>query len=155
MSTVRSPSGPRREEGQVSLLILGYTVIAILLVVGTVVVTSVQIARVRLYAVCDAAALDAADSIDLTAYDQGLPDAVPVADRGVVQAAGSYLGRVERPAGVTSWGIVPGTGSPDGRSAVVRVRATVRLPFVGGALDALGSTVTLTVESRASAELGL
>lgn len=145
----------RSEEGQVSLLILGYTVIAILLIIGTVAVTTVQIARVRLYAVSDAAALDAADSIDLAAYDAGLPDAVPVADEDVVRAADRYLGDAERPPGVTSWGLLPGTGSPDGHSAVVRMRATVRLPFVGGALEALGGSVSITVESRASADLGL
>ncbi len=138
-----------------SLLILGYTAMAILLVVGAVAVTTVQIARVRLYAISDAAALDAADSIDLTAYEAGVPDAVPVADRGVADAAGTYLDDAERPPGVTSWGLQPGTGSPDGRSAVVRLRASVRLPFVGGLLDAVGGSVSVTVESRASAELGL
>lgn len=152
MSGIR---GRRSEEGQISLLVLGYVVIAILLILGTVAVTTVQIARVRLYAISDAAALDAADSIDMTAYDAGLPDAVPVASKGVYEAAGDYLGEAERPPAVTSWGLVSGTGSPDGRSAVVRIRATVRLPFVGGALESLGSSVTLTVESTASAELGL
>lgn len=146
---------PRREEGQVSLLILGYTVMAILLIVGTVAVTTVQIARIRLYAISDAAALDAADAIDLSAYEAGVPDAVPVADRGVVEAASRYLGEAERPAGVTSWGLERGTGSPDGRSAVVRLRASIRLPFLGGVLDAVGGSVAVTVESRASAQLGL
>jgi hypothetical protein len=144
----------RREEGQVMLLALGYTVMAILLVVGTVALTTVQIARVRLYAISDAAALDASDTIDLRAYEAGVPDAVPVADRGVVDAAGSYLRNAERPPGVTSWRLAPGTGSPDGRSAVVRLRASIRLPFLGGVLDAVGGSVAVTVESRASAELG-
>ena len=138
-----------------SLLILGYTVMAILLIIGTVAVTTVQIARVRLYAISDAAALDAADAIDLGAYEAGVPDAVPVADRGVVESAGRYLAQAERPTGVTSWGLERGTGSPDGRSAVVRVRASIRLPFLGGVLEAVGGSVAVTVESRASAELGL
>ncbi len=116
--------------------------------------TSVQIARVRLYAISDAAALDAADTLDLSAYETGVDDAVPVADEGVLDAASSYLVHAERPQGVESWALLPGTGSPDGRSAIVRIRGSVRLPFVGGVLESLGSSVDITVESRASAVAG-
>jgi len=52
------------ERGQISLLILGFTVIALMLIVGAVDVTAVQLARARLLDAADGAALDASGSLD-------------------------------------------------------------------------------------------
>ena len=141
------------EAGQVTLLILGFSVVAILLIVGTVAVTSVQLSRMRLLDAADGAALDAADSLDLGAYQRGLGDAVAVNDATVRGTAVQYLAERPRPASMLAWQIAPGTGSPDGQSAVVRVSGEADLPLVGGLLDSLGGSVTITVESRARANL--
>lgn len=141
------------EEGQISLLILGFAVILMSLIVGGIAVTSAQLSRMSLYDVADAAALDAADSIDVSAYTGGVDDTVPLADASVQQSAAAYVGSLPRPHGISSWSLEPGTGSPDGRTAVVRMRATADLPLVGGLVDALGTSVTITVESRARAGL--
>jgi hypothetical protein len=50
--------------------------------------------------------------------------------------------------------VAPGTGSPDGETAVVRITGDAEVPLVGGLLRALGGSVTITVESRARAPLG-
>lgn len=136
-----------------SILILGYTVVAILLIVGTVAVTSAQLSRMRLLDAADGAALDAADSLDLGAYQQGIDASVPVSDATVAATASRYLADRPLPVGMNAWAVTSGTGSPDGRTAVVRLTGEADLPLVGGLLDALGGSVTITVESRARADL--
>ena len=141
------------EAGQVTLLVLGFSMVAILLIVGTVAVTSVQLSRMRLLDAADGAALDAADSLDLGAYRGGLGEAVAVNDASVRGTAVQYLAERPRPESMLAWQVAPGTGSPDGQTAVVRISGEADLPLVGGLLDALGGSVTITVESRARANL--
>ena len=134
-------------------LILGFAVILISLLVGGIAVTSAQVARMRLYDVSDAAALDAADAIDGGAYTRGVGDTVPIAGRTVAATAAAYLARTQRPHEMVSWTVAPGTGSPDGRTAIVRMTCVARLPLVGGLLSALGGSVSVHAESRARAGL--
>ena len=141
------------EAGQVTLLILGFTVVAILLILGTVAVTSVQLSRMRLLDAADGAALDAADALDLGAYQRGLGDAVAVSSKTVRDTAVRYLAERPRPTSMLAWQVAQGTGSPDGETAVVRISGRADLPLVGGLLDRLGGSVTITVESRARADL--
>jgi hypothetical protein len=141
------------ERGQVTILILGYTVVAILLVMGAAAVTSAQLSRVRLLDAADGAALDAADSLDLGVYDAGLGDAVAVSDATVRDTAAKYLAERPLPPGMNDWVVASGTGSPDGETAVVRLTGEADLPFVGVLLDRLGGSITITVESRARAGL--
>ncbi|KRF27112.1 pilus assembly protein TadG-related protein [Phycicoccus sp. Soil802] len=137
-----------------TLLVLGFSVVAILLIVGTVAVTSVQLSRMRLLDVADGAALDAADSLDVGAYHQGLGGAVLLSDSTVRHTAVDYLAQRPRPESLLGWEVVGGTGSPDGETAVVRISGEARVPLVGGLLESVGGSVTITVESRARADLG-
>lgn len=141
------------EAGQVTVLALGFTVVAILLIVGTVAVTSVQLSRMRLLDAADGAALDAADSLDASAYQRGLDGAVDLSSATVVQTSTAYLAQEPRPASLMTWQVAAGTGSPDGRTAVVRIEGQAEVPFVGVLLAAVGRSVTITVESRARADL--
>jgi len=136
----------------VALLILGFTVITLLLVVGGIDITAVQLARTRMMDAADGAALDAADSIDLAStYGAGLRGMVRLSDATVATVAAGYLARQPTPQGVSSWGLAPGTGSPDGHTAVVRVQGTARLPLAGPLLQAFGGSIGLDVESHARA----
>lgn len=141
------------EAGQVGILVLGYTVVAILLIVGTMAVTSAQLSRMRLLDAADGAALDAADSLDLAAYREGLGSSVAVSDDTVVRTATAYLEDRPLPVGMLGWQVAPGSGSPDGQTAVVRLQGQAELPWVGPLLEALGGSVTITVESRARSDL--
>lgn len=143
----------RRESGQISLLILGFTLVAAMLIVGTVAVTSAQLSRVRLLDAADGASLDAADSLDQAAYDRGLGRAVAISDETVRVSAERYLASRPLPVGMDSWAVAAGTGTPDGETAVVRLVGQADLPLVGGVLSALGGYVTITVESRARSDL--
>lgn len=143
----------RDESGQAGLLTLGFTVVSIMLILVTSAVTAAQLARMQLLDTADAAALDAADALDGGVYTGGVGDAVPVSDTSVRESAQTYLSTVSRPGGITSWQVAPGTGSPDGEVAVVVLTGTASLPFVESILDAVGGSVTITVESRARAGL--
>ena len=143
----------RDEAGSISLLILGLTLIAMLLVAGTVAVTSAHLSRMRLLDLADGAALSAANALDESAYEQGVGESVPLSDASVQQAAATYLTSRPRPARVTRWRLAPGTGTPDGRTAVVVIVGEAELPMIGPALRDLGVFVTIRVESRARSDL--
>jgi len=142
------------EGGQISLLILGFTVIALMLIVGAVDVSAVQLARTRLLDAADAAALDASDALDNgSAYDRGLSSAIPITDASVRQSATQYLAAEPRPHGISSWVLTDGTGSPDGQTAVIGLRGAVDIPIAASVLASLGGSVTITVVSRARSGL--
>lgn len=136
-----------------SILILGLTVIAMILIAGTAVVTSAQISRLQLLDAADGAALDAADALDASSYDRGFDEAVVVTDATVIDAASSYLARRPRPPRITAWSLAPGTGTLDGQTAVVRLTGRAQLPVFGEVLANLGAGITITVEGSARAGL--
>ena len=107
----------------------------------------------RLLDAADAAALDAADTVSDVVYVNGVGEAVPLTDAAVVQSASAYLSARPLPSRMQTWTIAPGTGSPDGTSAVVVLTGTAELPIIGSALDALGGSITITVSSRARADV--
>ncbi|HPB71379.1 MAG TPA: pilus assembly protein TadG-related protein [Phycicoccus sp.] len=148
----RRPGADHGEDGQISLLIVGMTVIALLLILTTVAVTALGLARTRLMDAADSAALVASNALDESAYgESGLPDAVPLSNATVQQAAGRQLARLDLPSGILGWSIAAGTGSPDRRTAVVVLTGQVRVPFA----EVVGSnaTIAMTVQSRARAAL--
>ncbi|MGL5910833.1 MAG: pilus assembly protein TadG-related protein [Phycicoccus sp.] len=144
---------PRDEGGSISLYILGLTMVAVMLIVGTIAVTSAQITRMQLLDVADGAALSAANALDRGAYGAGVGDAVPVSTRSVEGGAAAYLRAREPPSRVIEWRLTSATGTPDGRTAVVGLAARVRVPLIGDLLDQLGGEITISVESRARADL--
>ncbi|MEP7331614.1 MAG: pilus assembly protein TadG-related protein [Terracoccus sp.] len=150
----RTPTGPR-DEGQISVLILGLFLLVSALVLGAIDVTAAQLARMRLLDTTDAVALDAADALDeQSAYQQGLGGRVALTDASVRKSATELLARTPRPVGVSDWAVVPQTGSPDGATAVVTVSGHADLPMTGWFLQSLGGGVTITVTARARAPLG-
>ena len=143
-----------REAGQISLLILGFTVVALMLIVGAVDVTAVQLARARLLDAADGAALDAADALDDgSVYRGGLRAAVAITDGSVRQSAARYLAAQPRPNGISSWVLTDGTCTPDGQTAVIRLRGSAVIPIAASVLAAFGGSVDITVESRARSGL--
>lgn len=147
----RVPVSLRDEEGRLTVLVVGLLVVALTLVLGGLSVTSVQISRMRLLDAADAAALDAVDDSTGRIHTDGVGASLPVDDATVQAAAADTLAGRELPPGVTSWQVAPGTGSPDGQTAVVRMRGEADLPLIGGLIRELGGSVTVTVESRARA----
>ena len=144
--------GLAADDGQLSLLVLVYLLIALTLVVVSVDVTAVHLARTQLLDAADAAALDAADELDEPAvYTRGVGDVVPLTDAGVTSAAQGYLTSYDVPRRIEQVAVAPGTGSPDGVSAVVVLTARVRLPLLGPAVATWSDGISVTVRSTARA----
>ncbi|MEP7160271.1 MAG: pilus assembly protein TadG-related protein [Dermatophilaceae bacterium] len=136
--------------GQITVFILGACVLALTLVVAVVNVTAVQLARVRLYDVADAAALDAADEArEVDIYGGGVRGTLPLTDDAVRASAERSLVQVARPEAISSWRLErAGVGAQAG-TAVVVLTGDVVLPLGGGLLAAAAGPVTLTVTSSA------
>ena len=143
----------RDERGQIAVLIIGLSVVAMMLIVVAVAVTSLHLSRMRLIDVADGAALAAADALDEGAYNRGVGTAVPLSSASVTSEATAYVDRRPLPPNVRAWGLMPGTGTPDGETAVVVMRGVADVPLVGPLLDAINTPVTITVTSRARADL--
>ncbi|MGI8948230.1 MAG: pilus assembly protein TadG-related protein [Ornithinimicrobium sp.] len=142
------------EDGQIGVLLIGMVGICLTLIMGIVGVTSVQLSRIQLLDAADAAALDAADAVSPdTVYGEGVGAGVPLTDAGVIEAATSHLAAREAPPQVSDWRLVGDSGTPDGRTAVVQLRAQVRIPVVSQALQQFGGSVGVTVRSTARSEL--
>ncbi len=153
MTALPTNSVSRDERGSVSVLILGLTMVAAVLIAGTVAVTSAHLTRMRLLDVADGAALRAANALDDAAYREGVGTSVPLSNASVRQRAAEYVGSRPRPGSVTQWRLGPGTGTPDGVTAVVDLTGEAQLPLVGGVLRSLGASVTISVRSEARADL--
>lgn len=145
---------PTNEQGQMSILMLGLVVVCLTIVMAVVGVTAVQLSRIHVLDAADAAALDASDSLALErAYAEGLGGGVLLTDESVIEAAGAHLAARPMPSRLSGWQISPGTGSPDGRTAVVVVTGTARVPVVSALLSAFGGEVTITMTSTARSDL--
>ncbi|MEZ2370741.1 pilus assembly protein TadG-related protein [Arthrobacter sp. RCC_34] len=132
-STRRSRRRNAAQTGSLNILTLGYVVIALLAAVVLLDVSSVYLDHKKLLSLADGAASAAADAFDITgiAGDRQGHVTVRLDDGRVRAAAADYLRR--SPAAVTLDGLalVDASGSPDGRSATVRLTAVARPPLLG------------------------
>lgn len=142
------------DEGQVTLLVLAYTMISLSLVAVAVDASAVHLARTQLLDAADAAALDAADALDEgTLYSRGVADDLPVTDAAVRAQASSYLSSYDVPSRVDRVELGAGTGSTDGASATVELRGRVRLPIAASVVAGWNGGVIVTVRSTARVSL--
>jgi hypothetical protein len=144
----------------VTLLIIIYALIAFSLVTVVVGICAVHLARHRLLAVADAAALDAADALDRPGFygAGGQPagagpgeHAVRLSDASVRDSVRSYLAGTDLRSRFPELEVVEPTGTPDGATAEVTLTTVVRLPLVSAVLAPWSDGVRLTVTSRARA----
>ncbi|WP_426566062.1 pilus assembly protein TadG-related protein [Angustibacter sp. McL0619] len=157
----RSAWSPRRpkagsDDGQISLLILGYLVLAFALVTVVVDAASVHLAHTQLIDAADAAALDAADALaEPDVYGGGLPDAraVPLTDLAVHRQAALYLSAYPPPRRLEDVALASGTGTSDGASATVALTGRVRLPIAGFVVVGFTGGVSVHASSTARAQL--
>jgi hypothetical protein len=155
---VRRPREPD-DGGQVLLLILVYALIVFLLVSVVVSATSVHLARTRLVNLADAAALDAADSLDEPSYYAGQGwlaagpggGSVPLSDASVGAAVSAYLTRAAVSPSLEGLAVGVPTGAPDATSAEVTLVARVRLPMGLYVLAPWSDGIALRATGRARA----
>ena len=138
----------RGDEGQLTLLVMGFAAIAARLVVVAVDASAVFLARRGLASAADAAATAAVQSIDEAAFYTGSTgDVLPLTNdgpTGVPVVVEEYADRLaDRYPGLAMAG-----ATPDGRIAVVEARRVVRLLFAA-VLGVDAVTVTATATARA------
>lgn len=145
-----------REDGQILLLVVGYALVAVLLVSVVASATAVHLERKRLLALADLVALEAADALDPALYyagDQGVPGAgspVVLTPDGVRAAVESHLASAPEAARFRGLEVVEAT-TDDGRTARVTLRATADVPLVTLVTAPWSDGVDLLVTSRARA----
>lgn len=136
------------EDGQVSVLIIGYLLVSLLVVTVVMAVSAVYIEHKKLLSVADGAALAAADSfsIDVASGTPGVP--LPSLSRTAVQASASaYVLRIGASGRFNALSIDPATGAPDGRTARVILTAVVHPPVVSIVVPA-GIPITAVADAR-------
>ena len=133
-----------RDDGNVSVLTLGFLVLAMLTLLVVAAATAVHLQRLRLVHLADEAAADAADSLDVAQYYAG--EAPLPTDDGAVHLASSrmeqaVIGQLEARGGGQLEGVrLVSVTSPDGSTAVVTLSLTVHplfaleplMPFANG-----------------------
>jgi hypothetical protein len=148
---------PPSDEGQITLLLLGYALIGLALVLVAASATSVHLARHRLLTIADGAALDAAAALDRHRFYAELGGAGPGPDQVIALTAESvrtgvaaYLTATPAAAALGDVTVVEPTGSPDGFTAQVTLATRARLPLLPAVLGARVSVpVTVTARARA------
>lgn len=146
--------GPEREQGRIAIVVIGLVAIVATLIVGVVGLTAVHLSKIQLRDAADAAAVDAADAIDVeTFYTGGLGDGIPLTDRSVREAAVGHLALRPVPGRIAQWWVGEGTGSPDGRTAVVVLQGRADVPVISQVIGVFGAEITITVESSARSDV--
>lgn len=119
---------PRGDDGQLVLLVLGYAVIAALLVTVVVDVSQAYLYRRSLLAAADAAALSAANQPDLAAVYTGEGSALlPISGPGARAAVEQYALDAELADRFGDFTVE--AVDTDGVTVTVTLRAVVHLPF--------------------------
>jgi hypothetical protein len=148
----------RDEAGQTVLLIMIYTVVVLAVVFTGVAASAVHLARHRLLAVADGAALDAANALDRQRFYAVVGGAGPAPDRvvsltdaSVRDAVRLYLAAAPTTDRAGAIRVVDPTGTPDGSTAQVCLETVVEVPWLSGitARHAGGVTVRVTARARA------
>lgn len=146
---------PHGDEGQIMLLVIGYTLVAILLVLVVVCASAVHLQRKRLFALADAAALAAADDVDQGAYYRtniAPGQGVPLTDQSVRRSAAAYLAGADP--GSLQVTVDPATGTdPTGRQARVRLCSRLTVPFSGVVSPTWAAGVPACVTAIATVDL--
>ena len=133
---------PRRDDGTVLVLVIGFAFLLVIMVAVVVNVSAVVLAKRAVASAADGAAISAAQSLDVEAlYRQGLREQVPLSLAEARGRVATYSTQAE----VSQPGLAL-VVRVDGRTAVVTATRTVRLPF-----PVPGSTASVLVESVARA----
>lgn len=149
MRLVTSDDG---ERGQITLLSIGFGVLALTLVLVVAASSSIYLERKQLLALADGAAADAADAIDYGLYYGGERDGLPLSDASVQEAVAGHLQASAAASTFSGLRIGPGTGTSDGRTAQVTLSATARPAVVPWVLAPWSDGFAITVSSSARAD---
>ena len=137
------------DEGQVTILVIGFVVVAMALLAVVVSATQVHLERTRLAALADLAALEAAERVPDEAYF-GVVEPT-LSDDDVAATVDAYLdGHPDTAARWTDLRVLQ-ADTPDGRTARVRLGAVVRPAWTAWVLAAFTDGIAIEASSDARA----
>lgn len=137
------------EDGQITVLIIGYILLSLLVVAVVTAVSAVYIEHKKLLSAADGAALSAADSFSVASIDAGNGEPAPALEsESVMRMAAGYLERSGAASRFKDLSIDPATGAPDSRTARVVLTAVVHPPIVNFLVPA-GIPIVATADARA------
>jgi uncharacterized membrane protein len=142
---------PDPEHGQITVLTIGYVLLALLLTSVVMAVSTVYIEHKKLLSMADGASVAAADSYSLGQMETkaGTPSAVLNGGR-VRTVVTDYLTQNDAFTRFEGLAIEPSTGSADGSTAVVVLSAAVHPPIVNFLVP---DGIAIRAESTARARL--
>ena len=132
------------------VLIIGFVLLALLLTTVVIAASSVYIEHKKLLSLADGASVAAADSFTLGQLETvgGSPTAILTGAR-VRSTADDFLDRSSASTRFSGLAVGPGTGSPDGSTAVVLLSAAVHPHIVNFLVpDGISIEATSTARSR-------
>ena len=141
----------RGDEGQLLLLVLGYTLIAGLLVTVVVNLSTTYLHRRSLVAAADGAALSAANQPDLARIYAGAGEVLPLSESGARAAVRQYARDGELAERFDGFRVV-GVDT-DGQTVTVTLGATVRMPFLNLLSAGYAEGYPLRATARATSPL--
>lgn len=140
----------RREEGQISVLIIGYLLLSLLVVAVVAAASAVYIEHKKLLSAADGAALSAADTFSVAAIEPGQGEPAPLLNsESVSRAAIGYLEQSGAFARFNQLRLDPATGAPEARTARVVLTAVVHPPVVNFLVPA-GIPIVATADARSN-----
>ncbi|MET3368844.1 UNVERIFIED_CONTAM: putative membrane protein [Jeotgalibacillus campisalis] len=128
--TVVTSNGHPREDGQISVLILGFVLLSLLLASVVMGASAMYLERKKLLSLADGAALAAADSFTVGDTGGSSTPATSLVDARVVAATGSYLDASNAFSRHDQLAVAAGTGSEPGGTAVVVLTAVAHPPVI-------------------------
>lgn len=141
---------PEQDEGQMIVMIIGFVLLALLVVTVVIGISSVYLEHKRLLSLADGASLAAADSYTLgeVAGEGESPSAVLGSER-VRSVAADFVARSPSSARFGALAVTGATGSPDGSTAVVVLSSVVHPPVVNFVVpDGIRIEAVSTARSR-------
>lgn len=142
------------ESGQITLLSIGFGLLALTLVLVVAAASSLYLERKQLLALADGAAADAADAIDYELYygAAAAAEGLPLSTASVRGSVEEYLGSSAAARSFRGLSVGSGTGTTDGRTAQVVLSAVARPAVVPWVLVPWSDGFAITVTSSARAD---
>jgi len=137
------------ESGQITLLVIGFTLVLAVLIAVVVTVSRVFLYQRALSTATDGAAIFAANQLNEAAfYAGGAGEHLPISTAGARQAVAEYVARTGLAERFEGFGYLVST---DGRVVTVTFVASVGLPLVGAITNQYEHGITITTVALAIA----
>ncbi|MFW0774621.1 pilus assembly protein TadG-related protein [Paenarthrobacter nitroguajacolicus] len=140
------PSLKPREDGQITVLMVGFMLLSLLLASVVMAASAVYLEHKKLLSLADGAALAAADSYTVGDIGGGSVPSASLVDARVLAAIGSYLDAGQAFSRHDHLAVAAGTGSEPGGTAVVVLTAVAHPPVISFLLPE-----GITIEARSTA----